>query len=254
MPIVAAGFITNVPYFLPGTSVKFRDRLKNTNQALIKLAKIIKHHHPDIVVIISQTTTWDSNPLFFWQQSDYIAQFNTVGDLVTQKKFFGATGLTHSLKEFLEPKINVPLRSISQLPTEIALPLVYGQVDGLIASINLSTKLSIDTLLQIGKMMRDFFELRSEKIIILATGIPAYITSKNQRDYKIYLTNLRKILKTSNYSHLLQLEPSLRKAVREDCLRPLSLLYTLISDRAQTNILSDEDNGLIHQLVINITW
>ncbi len=254
MPIVAAGFITNTPYFLPGIKSKFRSKLTITSHALAKLARIIRKHRPEVVVIITQSNTWDNIPLWFWQQSDYLANFHTVGDLVTHKKFSGATGFIHSLKEFLEKKISVPLRTVPELPTDIAIPLFYSQIDCLVAPINLSPLLPMDDLLHIGKIMQDFFSSRPEKIVVLAAGIPAHIPQKEQGDYKIYITNLRKILKTANYSRLLELDNKLRQAVQENCLLPLSLMYILLDTQVKTLILADEDDGLIHQLITSVTW
>lgn len=253
MPVIFAGIVPGSPLLLPGLVKSVSDQVIKTTTALAKIRNLVETAKGEILVIIGRDDANATSSPLLLQSPFFAVNFAEQGDLITKLNLTGAVGFVHSLKESLQAKFEIPMRTPKKLPLCIA--LAFLNLPNIpVAPIILPANLSPQLLLDFGTIIGDFFKTQSKRIVVLVSGLLAAATHLSQ-EKKVLSSTLLSLITHSDSEALLQLSPSLKISLKDTLVDALIMLYhSLPTTTPKTTVLSYEEASGVTHLVAKINW
>lgn len=173
MAIVAAAVVPHSPLLIPTIAKKYLKQSAQTLAALSQLGRELYAVQPDVVVIITPHGAEVGGAVAIEVGDTLTADLRDFGDLQTKADIRGAVGLAHQLKEAAED-VGVPLLLqsrqgldygvtvpwITLWPESVRFPLIPLAIG----------RLTMDEVVRLGNLLRDFFQGRTERAMLIASG------------------------------------------------------------------------------------
>lgn len=173
MAIVAAAVVPHSPLLVPTIAKNHLEASRQTREALVGLGQELYAAQPDVVVILTPHGLTVEGAFSLEVNDQLHGSLAEFGDIETVVTIPGAIGLAHRLKEAAEDAniplllqshpgldygVTVPWLTLWAEPmTWPVIPLVTGQQ-------------SMDELVRLGTMLREFFQTRPERVAWIASG------------------------------------------------------------------------------------
>ncbi|MFH1866916.1 MAG: hypothetical protein ABIJ81_02435 [Patescibacteria group bacterium] len=256
MPVVFAGIVPNSPLLLPGLTPEVQNNVGKTNRALARLSSMLKASKAEVLFIAAEHSLVDQEYYWLLQSNKFPTNFKEYGDLITTREFLVATGFIHALKESLETKISLPLRTPKFLPNSIAVPLIYFNETLPLVPLVLQPGCSPENLRSVAKYISEYFSSSSIKIAVLAAGLMSQgQLGDHAAEQTVFNSAFTNIIKKNDFTDLLNIDSKMRNRTGETLVSPLYLIARLIpSDKLNSSILSLETAVGHTNLVVHLNW
>jgi MEMO1 family protein len=125
MSLVFSAIVPHPPLLIPAIGKDNIKLLYSTQAAYQNLAKKLKEHEPETIIVISPHGNCQTAAFTMNQSPQFTASFAEFGDLATKKTYQGDIGLTHKIKESLETSEPLQLISEQKIDYGVSVPLHY---------------------------------------------------------------------------------------------------------------------------------
>lgn len=125
MSLIFSAIVPHPPLLIPSIGKDNLKLLYSTQAAYRNLAKKLKGHQPETIIVISPHGHIQTSAFTMNQSPNFIASFEEFGDLSTKQVYQGDIGLTHKIKENLETTERLQLISEEKIDYGISIPLFY---------------------------------------------------------------------------------------------------------------------------------
>jgi aromatic ring-opening dioxygenase LigB subunit len=173
MAIVAAAVVPHSPLLLPSIAKNHYERSAQTRAALLEVGQELYAAQPDAIVFITPHGAAIDGGIVIEQDDILRGHLRDFGDLKTTLEVPGAVQLAHLLKEAAEDTdLPVVLQSRTGLDYGVTVPWLTLwpatlPSKGLVIAVNPSPT---DQLVRFGQTLRNFFQSRPERVIVIASG------------------------------------------------------------------------------------
>lgn len=261
MSIVTASIVPHPPVLIPQIGKENLERLKNTESAYSKLAKIMQTQKVDTIIIISPHGNVQTDVFSLNLSPEFSCNFEEFGDFSTKQTWPGDIGLTYRIREKLEtsaplqlisqPELDhgsaIPLLSLTRnLPNVKIMPLYYSG-------------LGLEAHFKLGQMLKPEILKSSKKISVIASGDLSHrLTKTSPAGYssqgKKFDKKLLNYLKKNNTKKIINLNEKLVIEAGECGLKSILILLGILDGiNHKPQMLSYEYPFGVGYLVMNFT-
>lgn len=260
MSLVFAAITPHPPILIPTIGKEHINRLDNTKRAFDQLEQELYAAKPDVIVIISPHGELFQNSFTINLSDKFEANFEIFGDFMTRLKFKGDTVLFTAGKELLAAKCPINIVSQAALDHGISIPLFYLMrhlTEVPIVPLYFSM-LDNQAHYEFGKATKDLILNTNQRVAVIASGDLSHCLSNDSPapfhpDGKIFDEKIIKLIETSNYTELVNLDQQLVDNAQECGLKSILILAGILNDMTcQPKILCYEAPLGVGYLTANI--
>ncbi len=235
--LVYAGITPHTPLLIPTIGKENLAQLKQTVRSLEMMKKTLTEARPDTIIIISGHHSFLTDHFIINLHPEYKGDFQEFSDLTTELFFKADVTLVNHIRDVVEDKVPLTLKSEENLEYGVLAPLYYlasGLSEMKIVPVSYAL-LDNKTHFRFGEFLEDVIHDSSKRIAVIASGDMSHTLTKDapggySKKAKQYDQSLIKMLKEKDVESILNIEDALLEEVRECSLRSIVTLLGILKN------------------------
>ena len=247
--IVFAAHVPHTPLMLSTIGKENQKRMKDTLEAMQRLAEEMYASRPDTVVVISSHAVIHDQAFAANLHDEYEADFSAFGDLATQREFQPDVALIDTMQRSLRRgQTPFTLDSDAMLDYGTAVPLIMltARLERVRIVPVSHSGLDAKAHFKFGQSLKDIFAASNRRIAVISSGDLSHCLSSSgpggyRKEGEAFDEATVRAVEAFSSSQLLNIEPEIVTAATECGYRPLMTLFGALDGmRATAEILSYE--------------